>query len=367
MASSSRKKLSTIGKGVKRGGLMVKLDFEKAYDSVDHKFLDNMLCDMDFGRKWREWIRNCISSPGLSVLVNGSPTFDFGMERGFRQGDPLSPFLFNVVVEGLSAIFKKAECLGMMKGVSFGEEDISVTHLQFADDTMLFLQPKEEYLVNARRILSCFKVASGLKINFSKSCVVKIGLGGSREVNWAALFRCASGTLPITYLGLPLGGRPCSKLFWNDLVCRMENWMDPWKKLFLNKGGRLVLIKAVMASIPIYFMSIFKVPVGVASRIEKLQRSFFWGDGQEKRKIHMINWDSLRKSKERGGLGIGSILDKNKGLLAKWLWRFGKEVLLLWKRVICAKYRVPLKSLCWDWNGGASSSYFVKAVGSVLE
>ena len=78
----------------KEGGLLVKLDFEKAYDSVDHAFLDSMMVNMGFGDHWRGWIRNCISSPLLSVLVNGSPTSQFGLQRGLRQDDPLSPFLF---------------------------------------------------------------------------------------------------------------------------------------------------------------------------------------------------------------------------------------------------------------------------------
>ena len=94
------------------------------------------------------------------MLVNGNPTREFGLERGLRQGGSLSPFLFNVVVEGLSALFKKAESLDMMKGVSFGR------------DTIMFLEPRVDYLINVTRILRCFEVASGLRINFRKSCVV---------------------------------------------------------------------------------------------------------------------------------------------------------------------------------------------------
>ncbi|KAK2639288.1 hypothetical protein Ddye_027083 [Dipteronia dyeriana] len=123
----------------REGGFLVKLDFEKAYDSLDHSFLDFMLKEMGFGWHWRKWVSCCISTPRLSVLVNGSPTRQFGIERGFRQGDPLSPFLFNVAVEGLSAVFKKAEAMDLMKGISFGGNVVHVTHLQFTDDTILYL------------------------------------------------------------------------------------------------------------------------------------------------------------------------------------------------------------------------------------
>ncbi|KAK3189600.1 hypothetical protein Dsin_029161 [Dipteronia sinensis] len=150
----------------------------------------------------------------LSVLVNGSPSRQFGVRRGLLQGDPLSPFLFNVAVEGLSALFRKAEAMDLLKGVYFGEGAVHVSHLQFADDTILFLQPREDYLMHTRHILRCFEVASGLHINFKKSCVVKVRKSDQRKINWAVKFRCASASLPITYLGLPLGGLPYSKIFW---------------------------------------------------------------------------------------------------------------------------------------------------------
>ena len=159
----------------KEGGLMVKLDFEKAYDSLDHAFLDKIMSDMGFRKKWSQWIGSCISSPMLSVLVNGSPTRQFGVERGLCQGDPLSLFLFNVAVEGLSTLFRKAAEMDLLQGMVFGDNAVHVSHLQFADDTILFLRPKVEFFLNARRILKCFELSSGLRINFHKSCVEKIG------------------------------------------------------------------------------------------------------------------------------------------------------------------------------------------------
>ncbi|KAK2663061.1 hypothetical protein Ddye_001635 [Dipteronia dyeriana] len=93
---------------------------------------------MGFGLKWQQWIRWCIASPSLSILVNGSPTFQFPIERGLRQGDPLSPFLFNLDVEFLNVILCRAKVLNMISGVDFGTDEVHISHLQFADDTMLF-------------------------------------------------------------------------------------------------------------------------------------------------------------------------------------------------------------------------------------
>ncbi|KAK3199563.1 hypothetical protein Dsin_022978 [Dipteronia sinensis] len=229
-------------KNNREGGVLLKLDFEKAYDKVDHLFLDGMMEDIGFGDRWRNWIRWCISSSSLSVLVNGSPTSPFGVERGLRQGDHLSPFLFNIVVE---------------------------------DDTILFLKPKKDYILNVRRILRCFELASGLSLNFHKSGVVRVGTKLSEVEDWVTLFRCKKATLPILYLGLPLGGNASTKIFWKSLLLRIERRLSQWKRKFLSKGGRLIMIKSVISSLPVFFMSVYRISAGVAKSIEKWQRSFF--------------------------------------------------------------------------------------------
>ncbi|KAK2662482.1 hypothetical protein Ddye_001056 [Dipteronia dyeriana] len=146
-----------------------------------------MLKEMDFGRMWRNHVENCISSHALSVLVNGNPTREFRMEKGLHQGDPLSPFFFNMAVDDLSTLFRKVEGL-IFKKFIFGEDTVHISHLQFMDDTILFLQPKVEYLRNARRIMRCYKLASGLRINFQKTSVVMVGKCRDPERNWTGTF-----------------------------------------------------------------------------------------------------------------------------------------------------------------------------------
>jgi hypothetical protein len=175
------------------------------------------------------------------------------------------------------------------------------------------------------------------------------------------IFRCLESTLPISYLGLPFGGNPSRVAFWNPVINKVEQRLAPWKRGFISKGGRLVLIKAVLSNLPSYFMSVFSIPILVAKKLEKLQRNFFWNDGLVQRKIHSVDWDSICKHKKFGGLGIGRMKDKGLSLMAKWLWRFGREESSLWKKVLCAKYGLSNKSLMWNGNMIRSGSHFVKA------
>ncbi|MCH86339.1 cysteine-rich receptor-like protein kinase [Trifolium medium] len=120
--------------------ILFKVDFEKAYDSVEWSYLDAVMDKMGFKCKWRQWIMSYISTATASVLVNGSPIKEFSIGRGLRQGDPLSPFLFLIAAEGLNVILKASVDSGLFKGYQIGSDPlsrVSVSHLQFADDTLI--------------------------------------------------------------------------------------------------------------------------------------------------------------------------------------------------------------------------------------
>ena len=117
----------------RKSGVLLKMDFQKAYDTVDWEALDMVLEVMGFGSKWRTWIQQCISSASISILINGIPGRPFRMGRGLRQGDPLSPFLFVLMAEVLNRMMKKAVDLGLIRGLTIGKEAIQISHLQFAD------------------------------------------------------------------------------------------------------------------------------------------------------------------------------------------------------------------------------------------
>ncbi|CAL5443286.1 unnamed protein product [Camellia sinensis] len=122
-------------KKAKKKGVLLKLNFEKAYDSINWGYLLSMLPNFGFGSKWINRMKECISTARIFVLVNRSPTKEFSPQKGLRQGDPLSPFLFNLAVEGLSILLLRARDLGLIKGVQIGVNGVVVSHLQFADDS----------------------------------------------------------------------------------------------------------------------------------------------------------------------------------------------------------------------------------------
>lgn len=196
---------------VKRIGsrcIIFKADVEKAFDSVSWNFLFFMMRKMGISEIWIGWIRECLSSTRIAALVNGSSTNEITMHRGLWQGDPLSPLLFLIAVEGLNGIVERAKERGLFKGVEVGKEKIEITNLQYADDTLLVGVASNETILAMKSIMRMFELISGLKINFTKSSLI----GVNTNVEWleskAAHLGCKTGEIPFMYLGLPVGANP---------------------------------------------------------------------------------------------------------------------------------------------------------------
>ncbi|XP_059445313.1 uncharacterized protein LOC132177112 [Corylus avellana] len=158
--------------------VLCKLDLEKAYDHVNWDFVLYLLHRCGFGGRWRAWIEWCIKTVRFSILVNGSPKGFFNSSRGIRQGDPLSPLLFVLVMEALSKMVNATVDQGLLTGFSVGNRVLSelmVSHSLFADDTLIFCEDSIEQIRYVRLILLCFEAVSGLRVNLGKSKIVVIG------------------------------------------------------------------------------------------------------------------------------------------------------------------------------------------------
>ncbi|XP_071687047.1 uncharacterized protein [Rutidosis leptorrhynchoides] len=179
---------------------------------------------MGFGEKWRKWMFACLSSASISILVNGSPTSEFKLERGVRQDDPLSPFLFIIAAEGLNWLTKAAVRSNLFSGVEVGRDNIPISHLQYADDTIFFV-----------------------------------------------------GTFPYIYLGLPVGANMNKKTNWKPVLDKFEKRLADWKARAMSFGGRLTLVNSILNSLPLYYFSLFRAPSSVLKKLESVRRIFFWG------------------------------------------------------------------------------------------
>lgn len=128
---------------------------------------------------------------------------------------------------------------------------------------------------------------------------------------------------------------------WNPILVKIQNKLSSWKARLLSRAGRLTLIKSVLNSLPVYFMSLSKIPKLIALKIVKLQRRFLWGESSNGRMcVPSVSWSSIELPKELGGLGVGNILMKNLILLFKWWWRFSDSDLPLWKKILSSIYKI---------------------------
>ncbi|KAK2369401.1 hypothetical protein QL285_082539 [Trifolium repens] len=236
--------------------LLFKVDFEKAYDTVSWRFLERMMVKLGFYEGWLKWMRACIFNSSMSVLVNGSPTEDFKVGRGLRQGDPLSPFLFLIVAEGLAGLMRRAVAIGKFKGYQVSD-NIQFQMLQFADDTIILGEGTRDNLWTIKTLLRSFELVSDLKINFIKSKLYGVNVVPSFLAAGSAFLSCRSDTLPFKFLGKPVGANPRRQATWKPIVEKMEKRLSSWSSRHLSYGGRVTLINSVLSSLPLYFFFFF--------------------------------------------------------------------------------------------------------------
>nr|KAJ0216241.1 hypothetical protein LSAT_V11C300125010 [Lactuca sativa] len=278
--------------------------------------------------------KSCLKTATLSVLVNGSPTKEFGMGRGIRQGDPLSPFLFLIAMEGLNIVMKEACAKGIFKGTRIPNSNLIISHLFYADDALFIGEWSKENINNLARILRCFHVSSGLKVNFNKSRIFGIGVDKQEVTSLVEPLGCKPSDLPLTYLSVPVGANMKYKKHSAPVIERFQSRLNLWKSKTLSLGGRLTLVKAVLGSLPTFSFSLFVAPTGVIKKLESIRRRFLWGGAEEQKKINWVSWKSVTAPKEIGGLGLGSLKALNLSLITKWIWRLKVDSSGLWSKVI---------------------------------
>jgi hypothetical protein len=179
------------------------------------------------------------------------------LRKGFDRGGPLSPLLFNIVVDMLAILIGRAKRNGQIDGVVPHLIDDGLSILQYVDDTISFLDHDLEKAKNLKVMLCAFEKLSGLKINFHKSEMYCFGEAKGLQDQYITIFGCQGGLFPFKYLGIPMHVRKLSDEDWKMVEERIEKRLSSWKGKYLSVGGRLVLINLVLMSLVMFIISFF--------------------------------------------------------------------------------------------------------------
>uniref|UniRef100_A0A803QHF5 Reverse transcriptase domain-containing protein n=1 Tax=Cannabis sativa TaxID=3483 RepID=A0A803QHF5_CANSA len=310
----------------KVGWVALKLDMEKAFDKVEWAYIKHILQHFGFPYPFISLINNCLSHKIF-------PT------RGIRQGDPLSPYLFLLVAEGLSGIINAKTNSNSFHGISISRSAPSISHLLFADDSLLFTKVSPSTCTKIKDILSLYHQATGQSVNFHKSSILFSPNTTSSDCH---IFR---NTLNLDdkpfidkYLGVPQCFSRSKNSSFLFLLQKASSKLSIWNQNLFSRVGKEILLKSVIQAIPSYAMSCFCLPVSLCKHYSRLMSKFWWGSLGERHKIHWKKWDNLCTSKFFGGLGFRNIVHHNQAMLAKQAWRILTSPDSLVGELLKAKY-----------------------------
>ncbi|XP_024043083.1 uncharacterized protein LOC112099827 [Citrus clementina] len=347
-------------KGHRNGLVALKLDISKAYDRVEWDFLEQTMSNLGFSAKWISLIMSCITTACFSVLINGNPVGLIKPKKGLRQGCPLSPYLFILCAEAFSNLLHQAEREQKIRGLKLAQ-DITITHLLFADDSLVFSKASVADCKHLKGIFDCYAKASGQIFNFEKSSMFFNGKVTSEQMSAIkSIFQLKVVPKYEKYLGLPpmLGRNKMS--FFKEVKLKVTSKILSWHHKLFSSGGKEILIKAVAQAVPAYAMSVFKLPKGLCEDIQKEIVRFLWGAKKDKHGIHWARWGSISKAKNRGGLGFRELSSFNQALVAKQGWRLVRYPNSLMARVMKARYYK--NSTFWNAKVGSNPSFIWRSI-----
>lgn len=295
-----------------------KLDLAKAYDRVDWVYLQGILLSFGFDSTWVKQVMACVSSVNFAVKINGELSENFKPTRGLRQGDPLSPYLFLFVAEGLSKILQRAVHNQELLELKCNRGAPGISHLLFADDSLLFFKATSQQAMVVKQCIAKFEKSTGQLLSPSKCSILFSNAcpdQDQREIK--SILSVSHSSFEEKYLGLPTPeGRMKARQF-QPIKDRFSKRMSNWNEKYLSMGGKEVLIKSVAQALPTYVMGIFELPASFHEDYMKWIRNFWWGEDENHRKVHWSSWDNLIQPKQHGGMGFRDTRLFNQALLAR--------------------------------------------------
>jgi hypothetical protein len=246
--------------------------------------------------------------------------------------------LFNLVVDVITKMLYKVVASGLISGLYIDLYPGGVICLQYADDTILFVENKVEKATNLKGVLTCFEKVSGMKINYNKSELIPLALEADRINSFVEIFGCALVSFPIKYLGIPLHYDKLRREDIQHLIDKILKIIAGWRGKFLSYAARVALIKACLASIPVYLLSFFKFPKWALDLINSEMENCLGKEFEGHRKLHIANWHLVCMKKEYGGLGIPNLRNVNLYLLGSWIKRYISDEDKIWRKIVDKKY-----------------------------
>lgn len=298
---------------------------------------------MNFPARITNLIMSCLSSASMSVLWNGVVCERFKPRRGVRQGCPLPPYLFLFCLERLANVIEDSVHSGDWKPIQFCRRGLSLSHLFYADDIILFGEASSCQVQVIKGVLDSFSQASGEVINLSKS---KICCSANVSLSIRTILSRASG-IALTndfgrYLGVPILRGRKTKRAYQALVDRVKSRLSRWKADCLNLAGRVTLAQSVLCALPMYTMQSSLLPKVVCDELDKIVRTFICNDSEERRRLHLLGWDILSRPRDAGGWGIRASSKQNEALMAKLAWNFLNQTQLPWVQLLRERYQRQL-------------------------
>ncbi|XP_058762472.1 uncharacterized protein LOC131635855 [Vicia villosa] len=263
-------------------------------------------------------IMHSITSVETNVNWHGAKGNFFRPQRGIRQGDPISPYIFVLCMDKLTHLIENAIRENKWQTIKMGKHGPGISHLMFADDVLIFGEATEEQMINVVDILQRFGKMSGHEVSNEKSSVLysnNVPRGVRNMLTKIANFRETSSFGK--YLRVPLSGKALKRNDFHYILEQVEGRLANWKANVLSFAGRVTLVKSVIEVVPTYAMMTNMLPISCIKDIQRVQRNFIWGDTSTKKKMHLVNWDTITNPKDRGGLGLRKLEIMNKACLMK--------------------------------------------------
>ena len=234
-------------------------------------------------------IMQCVTSVEYRVRFNTEETESFKPSRGLRQGDPLSPYLFLLCTEGLTALLANAEENRSISGIRVSRDAPSISNLLFADDSLILMQANSMNAEALKAVLDAYCAASGQMMSVEKSSIFfSPNTKVEDKAHICTILNIMTEALNDKYLGLPSNvGMDKSDCF-QFLIDRIVMKISGWKEKLLSAGGKEILLKSVVQAIPTYTMSVFKIPKNNCKGIIDAMSHFWWGDEDNHKRMHWM-------------------------------------------------------------------------------